>query len=116
MPEIAQTLIWIGTVVGALLTIAAGVLAFRRIFRRLDVIGEGVLGKPEVTDFSGAVIEPAVPSIQARVSSLEVAVRSADDERDRVRALEAWRDEHTNVTDAMVTRLMDHVLGQSESQ
>ena len=116
MPEIFQTLIWIGTVVGAALTITAGVLAFRRIFRRLDVIGEGVLGKPEVTDFSGAVIEPAVPSIQARVSSLEVAVRGADDERDRVRALEAWRDEHTNVTDAMVNRMMDHILGQSESQ
>lgn len=116
MPEIVQTLIWIGAVVGAVITIGAGVMAFRRIFRRLDVISEGVLGKPEVTDFSGAVIEAAVPSIQARVSSLETAFHRADDERDRVRTLEAWRDEHTNVTDAMVNRLMDHVLGQTESQ
>lgn len=116
MPETVQTLLWIASAVGAVLTIIGGVLAIRRLFKLLAIISEGVLGKPEVTDFSGAVIEPAVPSIQARVSSLETAFRRTDDERDRVRALEAWRDEHTNVTDAMVNRLMDHVLGQAESQ
>ena len=114
------TLLTVGAVVAALLTIGGLALAFWRIMKRLDVIGEGVLGKPEVRDFSGAVIEEAVPSIQARVSSLEDEVRSAvhgnTSRDDRVAALEAWRDEHTRDGDAVLNRVMDYFLGgQTES-
>lgn len=114
------TLLAIGAAVGAIAVILGGVLAIRRLFKRLDVIGEGVLGKPEVVDFSGAVIEPAVPSIQARVSSLETEVRSAvnsnSNQENRVSALEAWRDEHTRDSDAVLNRVMDYFLGQAEGQ
>jgi len=119
MPELAQTLIWIGTVAATLAAVGGLALAFGRIMKRLDTIGEGVLGKPEVVDFSGAVIEPAVPSIQARVSSLEKLVRDSSHEssshESRVSALEAWREEHARETE-MKTRMLDHILGESQSK
>lgn len=104
-----QLILIAGAVVGAFGALAGGVLAFRRLFSRLEVIQEGVLGKPEVTDFSGAVIEPAVPSIQARVASLEELFRNSNNET-RISQLEAWREEHTRESDAVVTRMLDHVL------
>lgn len=115
MPEFVETLLKTGAVIAALVTIVGLFVVFWRISERLKAIGEAVLGKPEVTDFSGAVIEPAVPSIQARVTSLETLVRNNNQET-RVAALEAWREDHERVTDAMVSRLMDHVLGESEGK
>lgn len=118
MPEFLTPLLWIAGVVTAIGVVAGGALAVRGIYKRIEAIGEAVLGKPEVRDFSGAVIEDAVPSIQARVSSLEEVVKDGNKETSRtdgrVSALEQWRDDHTRETDAMVTRLMDHVLGESE--
>ena len=120
MPEFLQTLLWIAGAVGALATIAGGALAVRGISKRIEAIGEAVLGKPEVTDFSGAIIEPAIPSIQARVSSLETLVRDSSHEssqRDgRVAALEQWREDHTRETDVLMTRMMDHILGEPEGK
>lgn len=115
MPEFLQPLLWIGAVVAALAAIAGGFLAFRGISKRLEAIGEAVLGKPEVLDFSGAVIEPAVPSIQARVSNLEHMIQNGDQEK-RVQALELWRDEHTREGEANMARVLDHVLRQAEGK
>ena len=109
MPESLQLLIWVGAALAAVVTISAFWVALRRVMKQLGVIGEGVLGKPEVVDYSGAIIEPAVPSIQARVSSLETLMRSGDQES-RITSLESWRDEHTRESDAVVTRMLDHVL------
>ena len=120
MPEYVQTLLWIGGIATALLAIFGVLIAFWRIAKRLDTIGEGVLGKPEVTDFSGAIIEPAVPSIQARVSSLETVVKDSNKEtrqqEGRVAALEQWRADHTRETDTLMTRMMDHILRESEAE
>lgn len=120
MPEYIQTLLWVGGSATALGAIIGLCIAFWRIARRLDTIGEGVLGKPEVTDFSGAVIEPAVPSIQARVSSLESVVRDSNKEtrqqEGRVAALERWREDHTRETDTLMTRMMDYILRDSEAE
>lgn len=117
MPEYLQPLLWIAGIASALGIIIGGFIAFLRIAKRLDAITEGVLGKPEVVDFSGAVIEPAVPSIQARVSSLETVVRDSNQEtRQRVSALERWREEHTHETDTLMTRMVDHILRGSEAE
>ena len=95
MPEFVETLLWVGAAIAAALTITGAVVAVRGISKRLEAIGEAVLGKPEVTDFSGAVIEPAVPSIQARVANLEHLMASGNQES-RIAALEAWRESHTH--------------------
>lgn len=115
MPEFAQNLLWIAACMTALGVIVGGILAVTRIFKRLDVIGEGVLGKPEVLDYSGAVIEPAVPSIQARVSSLEKLISSSDQEK-RVQALEVWRDEHTREGEANMSRVLDYILREADGK
>lgn len=115
MSEFIQTLLWVGAAVGAALTIGGLGFAFWRIMKRLDVITEGVLGKPEVVDFSGAIIEPAIPSLQARVSSLEGLVRN-DNQEDRVTALEAWREEHTRDAVSMKNKMLDHILSQSRGK
>jgi hypothetical protein len=120
MPGYIEVLIWIAAPIAALATISGGILAVRGISKRLEAIGEAVLGKSEVTDFSGAVIEPAVPSLQARVSSLETLVRDSTQEANqhegRVAALERWREDHTRETDTLMTRMMDHIIRESEAE
>lgn len=115
MPEFVETLLKVGAVIAALVTIAGIFLVFWRISERLKAIGEAVLGKPEVTDFSGAVIEPAVPSIQARVSNLENLISGSDQEK-RVQALELWRDEHTREGEANMSRVLDYILRETEGK
>lgn len=104
-----DTFLTIGALATAGLAIIGLLAVIHRLFRRLDTIGEGVLGKPEVLDYSGAIIEPAVPSIQARVSSLETLMRN-DNQETRLSSLEAWREEHTRESDTVVTKLLDHVV------
>lgn len=115
MPEFIKTLLMIGAVVAALVSIGGLFLVFWRISKRIEAIGEAVLGKPEVTDFSGAVIEPAVPSIQARVSNLEEMFQKSDQEK-RVQALELWRDEHTREGEANMSRVLDYILRKADSE
>lgn len=114
MPEFLTPLLWIAGVVTAIGVVTGGALAVRGIYKRIGAIGEAVLGKPEVLDFSGAIIEPAVPSIQARVSSLEKLISTSNQEN-RVAALEQWREDHTRETDVLMTRMMDHIIGEAES-
>ena len=115
MPDFLVPLLWIAGVVSAIGIIAGGALAVRGIYKRIEAIGEAVLGKPEVTDFSGAVIEPAVPSIQARVSNLDEMIQRSDQER-RVQALELWRDEHTREGEANMSRVLDYILRETEGK
>lgn len=104
-----DTFLAVGAGATAVVAIIALWATISRLFKRLDVIGEGVLGKPEVLDYSGAVIEPAVPSIQARVSSLESLMRNNNQES-RLTQLEAWRDEHTRESDTVVNKMLDHIV------
>lgn len=108
----------IGIVVGVLtiLGIIVGVVKFaNKVFKQMDAIAEGVLGRPEVRDRSGAVIEKALPSIQARVSSLEDMLKTSNTE-DRLTHLEVWRDEHTKETEHtretndVLRRWIDHMM------
>lgn len=110
-----DTLLAVGAGATAVVAIIALLVIIHRLFKRLDVIGEGVLGKPEVLDYSGAIIEPAVPSIQARVSSLETLMRNNNQES-RLSQLEAWRDEHTRESDAVVTKMLDHIVHHPGNQ
>lgn len=108
MPDIPNTLVAVGALVTILGGFAGGAAVVRRILGRLDVIGEGVLGKSEVRDRSGAVIEPAVPSLQARVQSLEDLMTKGNQES-RITSLEAWRETHTHEATEVATRLLDHI-------
>lgn len=82
----------IGTIVGIIVgLIAIGTFVFK-VFSKLNVLTEGVMGKKAVTDFAGEVVEPAIPSLQARVSKIEQLVISTHDHNERLTVLEeAWK-------------------------
>lgn len=101
--------------IAAGVTVLGGAVTVARLFKRIDAITEGVLGKGAVTDRSGAVIEEAVPSLQARVGALETMMSNGTQEaritagETRLNALESWRDTHTREATEVAQRLLDHI-------
>lgn len=99
----------IGTIVGILVgLIAVGTFVYK-VFSKLNVLTEGVMGKPEVKDRSGAVIEAGMPSLQARVQNIETRMDESTTES-RLIHLEAWRDAHTKQSDELMTKVINHII------
>lgn len=105
-------IITIGIIAGIITGIGVIITAWVAVTKflgRMDAIAEGVLGKPEVKDFSGQVIEPAIPSIQARVSNLEALMKSSNTE-DRLTHLEIWREEHMRQSEDLINKVITHMM------
>jgi hypothetical protein len=102
-----ETLLLIAGVCGAVVTVAGFLALFRRLFRQLAALSEGIMGKPAVTDYAGETVEKAVPSLQARVGKIEDLLVASADTSLRVAALEAWRVEHEEFSKDLVHRLLD---------
>lgn len=102
-----ETLLLIGGVSGAVMTVAGFLLLFRRLFKRLEALTEGIMGKPAVTDYADQIVEKAVPSLQARVGKIEELLISVADTGNRLSSLEAWRIEHEEFSQDIVRRLLD---------
>lgn len=105
----------IGTIVGILVgLIAIGTFVFK-VFRKLNVLTEGIMGNAAVTDNSGAEIKPAMPSLQAQMSQLKTQVTDGNsDTSKRLDRLEEWRDrqdawtiEHQQDSDSMYKQLAE---------
>lgn len=102
-----ETLLLIGGVSGAVMTVGGFLLLFRRLFKRLEALTEGIMGKPAVTDYADQVVEKAVPSLQARVGKIEELLISVADTGERLGSLERWRVEHEEFSQEIVRRLLD---------
>lgn len=109
-----QTLLIIGGVAGAITAVLGLLLLLWRILKRLGALTEGVLGKAEVRDHSGAVIEQAVPSLQARVSNLESLMESNKTDA-RLTFLEAWREEHMKQSDDLMAKVLNHLIDNQQA-
>lgn len=96
-----------GAATGAVVTVAGFLVLFRRLFKRLEALTEGIMGKPAVTDLAGETVEKAVPSLQSRVGKIEELLISVADTNDRLATLEAWRIEHEEFSQELVRRLLD---------
>lgn len=100
-------LLLIGGASGAVVTVAGFLLLFWRLFKRIGVLSEGIMGKPAVTDYADQIVEKAVPSLQARVGKIEELLISVADTNDRLVTLETWRVEHEEFSQDLVRRLLD---------
>lgn len=82
---------WLAAIGGVLLiggTIAAAIKWGRPKARQAEAVGEGILGRPEITDRSGAVIQPAQPGMVAQVAALTDTVRELVNMHHRVDGVE----------------------------
>lgn len=102
-----ETLLLIGGVSGAITTVVGFLVLFWRLFKRLGVLSEGIMGKPAVTDYADQIVEKAVPSLQARVGKIEELLINVADTNDRLVTLESWRVEHEEFSQELVRRLLD---------
>lgn len=102
-----DTLLLVGGISGALVTLGGFLVMFRKLFKRLETLTEGIMGKPAVTDYADQVVEKAVPSLQARVGKIEELLVVSADTNTRVAVLEAWRIEHEEFSQELVRRLLD---------
>lgn len=102
-----ETLLVIGGAAGAVVTVASFLLLFWRLFQRISVLSEGIMGKPAVTDYADQVVEKAVPSLQARVGKIEELLVGMADANKRLTDLEVWRVEHEEFAQELVRRLLD---------
>jgi hypothetical protein len=104
----SETLLLIGGAAGAVVTIAGFVVMFWRLFKRLEALTEGIMGKPAVTDLAGETVEKAIPSLQARVGKIEELLIGVADANARLVALEEWRTTHEDeFNQELVRRLLD---------
>lgn len=104
MPDL---LLQIAAAAGAVTTVGGFLLLFRRLFKRLETLSEGIMGKPPVLDYAGETVEKAVPSLQARVGKIEELLIGVADANNRISSLEAWRVEHEEFSQELVRRLLD---------
>jgi hypothetical protein len=102
-----DTLLLIAGICGAVMTVGGFFLMFRRLFKRLETLSEGIMGKPPVLDYAGETVEKAVPSLQARVGKIEELLIGVADANARLSNLEAWRVEHEEFSQELVRRLLD---------
>ncbi|MEU0312497.1 hypothetical protein [Nocardioides sp. NPDC006273] len=102
-----ETLLTVAGICGAALVMAGFFAAFWRLFKRLETLTEGIMGKPAVTDYANEVVEKAVPSLQARVGKIEELLVIAADTSERLMSLETWRVEHEEFSQELVRRLLD---------
>ena len=100
-------LLLIGGVSGAIVTVCGFLVLFWRLFKRLGVLSEGIMGKPAVTDYADQIVEKAVPSLQARVGKIEELLVNVADTNERLVTLETWRVEHEEFSQELVRRLLD---------
>jgi hypothetical protein len=102
-----STVVYLGSVAtGAMATLALLALVWV-VLRRISVLSEGVMGRPAVEDRSGAVVEKAVPSLQARVGKIEELLVGQADANKRLTELEAWKVQHEDFSQNVVLRLLD---------
>lgn len=92
-----MSLVLIGTILGIIVSLIAIGTFVIKVFSKLNVLTEGVMGKKAVTDFAGEVVEPAIPSLQARVSKIEQLVVSTHDHNERLHVLEEFMNQHTSL-------------------
>lgn len=104
-----QVVVLVGGVLAILATLAGGWFKWGRPrAQQTAAVSEAILGRPEVTDRSGAVIQPAQAGMVAQVSELKIEVRTLvdthllvrgvvqdiKDVKERVKVLEDARVEH----------------------
>lgn len=102
-----STLIYAGAVAAAIAAIVGVIAIPWMVFRRLGTLSEGIMGKPAVTDRSGATVEKAVPSLQARVGKIEDLLIGQREANNRLTELESWRVQHEQFSQDVVLRLLD---------
>lgn len=101
----------IGTIVGIIVGLIAIGAFVSKVFKKLNVLTEGIMGNAAVMDNSGAEIKPAMPSLQAQMSQLKTQVaESSSDTIRRLDRLEEWRDKHQLESDEINKRLSDIVV------
>jgi hypothetical protein len=92
---------------GAIITVCGFLALFWRLFKRLETLSEGIMGKPAVRDYADQVVEKAVPSLQARVGKIEELLINVADTNERLVALESWQVQHEEFSQELVRRLLD---------
>ncbi|MBC7269905.1 MAG: hypothetical protein H5T76_14525 [Streptomyces sp.] len=102
-----QTVLTIGGICGAVVTILGLFAMLWRQGRRMETLTEGIMGKPAVTDYAGEVVEKPVPSLQARVGKIEELLIGVADTNNRLALLEAWQAEHEKFSQEIVRKLLD---------
>ena len=108
-----ENLLTIGGACGAVVTVSCFLVLFRKLFKRLETLSEGIMGKPAVKDYADQVVEKAVPSLQARVGKIEELLIGLADNSARLTALEEWRVEHEEFSQELVRKLLDAQLSQT---
>lgn len=106
-----DTILLVGAIVGAVVAVGGFVAVFWRLFKRLEALSEGIMGKPAVTDLAGETVEKAIPSLQARVGKIEELLVGMADANNRLTALESWQIEHERFSQDVVRRLLDMQQG-----
>lgn len=86
---ISNTVVLIGGVLSIVGILAGGWLKWGRPkAKQAEAVSEAILGRPEVTDRSGAVIQPAQPGMVAQVAALTDTVRELVNMHQRVDGVE----------------------------
>lgn len=108
------------TIVGACVAIAATVLGAwfkwgRPKAVQAEAVGEAILGRPEVRDRSGAVIQPAQPGMVAQVATLTETVRALVDMNQRVDRVEGEVAEVKNRVSILEDARVEQVMSRLDS-
>lgn len=80
-----------------------------------DAVSEAILGRPEVTDRSGAVIQPSQPGMVAQVSELKIEVRTLVDTHLLVRGVVEDIKEVKDRVKVLEDARVEHVVSRAES-